>query len=296
MARPNNIILINKFPDYKAAGFDEAAHDSQFLHNDVIIHAQAKDVYFPEHWGPLSIKCCIEGAENYTVGSRRYRVDPANFLILNEGQYYSSHIYSKEKVSSFTINFSRDTVRDVVGDSAPEFVERLHDKKKIADVLEGLRRLSANGFREKERLRESLLLMLERLMAIQKATTRAIKHLEALRPATQLEIYKRLHFVKDYIDSCYQQEITLDELAKVAHLNGVYLLRRFRSLFAITPRQYLIRKRIDTAASLLRHSSLGVGEICMEIGYHDISSFSKLFHHFHHCSPVQYRSRFRKKH
>src|ERR1700760_2194858 len=95
MEQTDDIIIIDKFPDYKARGFDEAAHDKQFLDHNVIIHAEGKNVYFPEHWGPLSIKCCIEGTENYTIGSRFYSVHPNNFLVLNEGQYYSSHIYSK---------------------------------------------------------------------------------------------------------------------------------------------------------------------------------------------------------
>src|SRR5579872_6738314 len=197
MPQPNDIILINKFPDYQATGFDEARHDQQFLHNNVIIRAEAKEVYFPDHWGPLSIKCCIDGTEHYAVGPRCYRVNPDNFLVLNEGQYYSSHIHSKEKVASFTINFSREMVREVAGclsDSddglltglvketgTVEFVERLRPRKGIARILEKLKRLSASGLQQKGTIRETMILLLEHLIALEKETTSEIKKVNALK-------------------------------------------------------------------------------------------------------------------
>ena len=293
VTRANDIILIDKFPDYRAEGFDEAAHDQQFLENNVIIRAEAKEVYFPEHWGPLSIKCCLEGTENYAIGSRFYSVNPGNFLVLNEGQHYSSYIHSKEKVSSFTINFSRDMVREVAGDVV--FVERLHDKRKIGIGLERIQRLSEAVLQNKELIRESLVHLLDQLIGIETDSVGERKKVAALKSSTRSEIYKRLYFVKDYIDSSYQQDITLDELAKVAHLNSAYLLRHFRNFFSITPRQYLIKKRIEVAVFLLRQSTKSVGEICTEVGYNDISSFSKLFKYFHRRSPLQYRSQFTKR-
>src|SRR5690554_5589515 len=87
----------------------------------MIMYGKGARAYFPEHNGALSIKCAWSGRETYEIGGMRYTVDTRNYLILNQGQYYSSHVDSE--VDSFCIFFSPGLAEDVLrGLSVPEDV------------------------------------------------------------------------------------------------------------------------------------------------------------------------------
>jgi AraC family transcriptional regulator len=303
----NDLKLITKFPEYKVFGVNEENYNRQFKENNVIIKADSANISFPEHWGPLSIKWCSGGKENYVVGSRFYSVQDSNFLVLNEGQYYSSYIYSDRKVASFTINFNR-TIQNEVADSffnsdaknldklrANEkrellFTEKLYGKSDlIMPLMNKLKKLSDDFTREYSRIEELLYRLLEKLVLMEQKLTAEVNKVDVLKPSTKSELYRRLHFVKDYLDSCYQNEIKLNDMARVANLNSAYLLRKFKNFFSITPRQYLIKKRMEIAAELLKTTDHSITEICGETGYADLTSFGKLFKQFYHISPEKYR-------
>jgi AraC-like DNA-binding protein len=83
----------------------------------------------------------------------------------------------------------------------------------------------------------------------------------------------------------------LNELAQAAHLSRYHFLRAFRSAFHMTPHEYLTRKRIERAKELLAESDLPVTEICFEVGFESLGSFSTLFHRIVGWSPSIYRAR-----
>ena len=93
------------------------------------------------------------------------------------------------------------------------------------------------------------------------------------------------------IDAQFQEPLDLDELARVAHFSRYYFLRAFRRAFHATPHEYLTRKRIERAKELLAASELTVTEICFEVGFESLGSFSTLFHKIVGWSPSIYRAR-----
>jgi AraC-like DNA-binding protein len=107
------------------------------------------------------------------------------------------------------------------------------------------------------------------------------------RPAS----YEALHRVRDVIDTEYSQPLDLNELARTAHLSRYHFLRAFRNAFHTTPHEYLTRKRIEHAKELLADSDLLVTEICFEVGFESLGSFSALFHRIVGWSPSIYRAR-----
>src|ERR1700749_3124851 len=108
MRTGNNFFIMKSFPDFHQPYFDVKEYNKKFEQNNVIIHASSKNVCYAEHWGPLSIKCTIKGIEHYQCNNRFYSVDKNCYLVFNNGQYYSSYIYSETETESFTINFSND--------------------------------------------------------------------------------------------------------------------------------------------------------------------------------------------
>ncbi|MGZ4068548.1 MAG: hypothetical protein ACXVPE_17675, partial [Bacteroidia bacterium] len=92
--------IINSFPDFKEASFDLESYNQQFRDKNILINARASQVYYPEHWGPLSIKAVFEGTEHYLLNNSEYAVTDKNYLIVNDGNYYGSYIDSDHTVES----------------------------------------------------------------------------------------------------------------------------------------------------------------------------------------------------
>ena len=117
-----------------------------------------------------------------------------------------------------------------------------------------------------------------------------IRNIPKIRLSTKTELYKRLTRAKDYLDSCYARDISLEELARLSYMNNTYFLRQFRNYYQITPRQYLIKRRMESARIYLEtNKTISITEICSMVGYSDLSSFSKLFKQYYSLSPEQYR-------
>jgi AraC-like DNA-binding protein len=92
-----------------------------------------------------------------------------------------------------------------------------------------------------------------------------------------------------YIKNHYTEEISLNDLADVAHLNKNYLVRQFKNRFGISPISYLIRIRMEYAKKLLVESNLPVKAVAAECGYTDSSFFNYYFKKTFNISPAAYR-------
>jgi AraC-like DNA-binding protein len=100
-----------------------------------------------------------------------------------------------------------------------------------------------------------------------------------------------LQRARELIDAQYTQPLDLDELARIANFSRYHFLRAFRRAFQATPHEYLTRKRIERAKELLAQSEFTVTEICFEVGFESLGSFSTLFHKVVGWSPSIYRAR-----
>jgi AraC-like DNA-binding protein len=105
------------------------------------------------------------------------------------------------------------------------------------------------------------------------------------------EVHERLCRARTYIDECYDLPLDLNEISKQACLSRYHFLRLFRQAFATTPHQYLIHRRIEKAKELLRSRRISVTDVCFEVGFQSLGSFSSLFRRCVGHAPVNYRER-----
>lgn len=100
---------------------------------------------------------------------------------------------------------------------------------------------------------------------------------------------RRLANILGYIDAHYKEPLSLDRLAEEAGVSRFHFVRLFKERVGITPHRYLIKIRMDAAASLLTGTNLSVLDIALECGYQSQAHFSTAFQsHFFH-SPSSYR-------
>ncbi len=303
----DDLFIMKSFPDFHESYFDIDEYNRTFEKKNVIIHASAKDVGYAEHWGPLSIKCTIKGTEHYQCGNRFYSVNEDHYLIFNDGQYYSSYIYSDTGTESFTINFSstfQQCVLESFGEDFEttnkiktyEFIEKCYKHNDlVTPLVMKLYRTTLIKNPDHYLITELYFLLLEKLLFQQEKLRNEIMKIEAVKYSTQVELYKRLNYAKDFIESCYMNEIELKTLAKVACMNKAYFLREFKKYFGVTPYQYIIRQRLKAARQMLETIRCTITEICFAVGYRDLVSFCKLFKKSFNVTPEQYQKSFIKK-
>jgi AraC-like DNA-binding protein len=108
------------------------------------------------------------------------------------------------------------------------------------------------------------------------------------------DLRARLWRAREFMDECYDRPLDLTEISKQACLSRYHFLRSFRNAFNTTPRQYLIQRRIEKAKELLRARSLSVTDVCFEVGFQSLGSFSALFRKCVGDAPINYRRRQRE--
>ena len=118
----------------------------------------------------------------------------------------------------------------------------------------------------------------------------AVKDANVVSP-NGTDVQERLRRARRFIDECYDLPLDLNQISRQACLSRFHFLRLFRDTFETTPHQYLIQRRIEKAKELLRLKEMSVTDVCFEVGFESLGSFSALFRRCVGTAPVAYRKR-----
>jgi AraC-like DNA-binding protein len=97
---------------------------------------------------------------------------------------------------------------------------------------------------------------------------------------------------KDLADGRYFEPLTVADLARSAGLSQAHFSREFRRAFGESPHQYLLTRRLERAAALLRNTDRDVTEICFAVGLVSVGSFTTSFRRVYGLTPTAYRASF----
>src|SRR5213593_2912214 len=104
------------------------------------------------------------------------------------------------------------------------------------------------------------------------------------------ESNRRLLRARDTMDRTYAEPLDIPTLARVAHTSPAHFSRTFRDTFGETPHRYLQRRRIERAMFLLRTTDRDVTDVCFDVGFTSLGSFSRTFSEIVGRSPSDFRS------
>ena len=99
---------------------------------------------------------------------------------------------------------------------------------------------------------------------------------------------------KDLADARYRDPLDVDDMAAAAKLSRAHFSREFRRAFGETPHQYLLTRRMERAAALLRNTDRSVADICFTVGLSSVGSFTTTFGRVFGMTPTEYRAAFRR--
>jgi len=103
------------------------------------------------------------------------------------------------------------------------------------------------------------------------------------------DTFRRLNHARDFLAQNFDQIITLEDVADEACFSPFHFQRQFKRAFQESPHEFLTRLRLEQAQKLLAKSDLTVSEICLEVGYESLGSFSTLFARRAGCPPTDFR-------
>jgi AraC-like DNA-binding protein len=97
---------------------------------------------------------------------------------------------------------------------------------------------------------------------------------------------------RDLADARYVEPLTVDDMAAAAGLSRAHFSREFRRAFGVAPHAYLLTRRLERAAALLRSTDRSVAEICLAVGLTSVGSFTTSFKRAFGRTPTAYRAAF----
>src|SRR5512140_1958113 len=103
------------------------------------------------------------------------------------------------------------------------------------------------------------------------------------------DLNRRMLRARDAMDRAYAEPLDVGAVAAVAHVSASHFIRSFRAAFGETPHRYLQRRRVERSMFLLRETERSVTDICLDVGFTSLGTFSRTFRQVVGEAPSAYR-------
>lgn len=224
----------------------------------------------PNHEHQAATLCFVIDGLFEEKFDNRVLVGSTGVLIYRPANYAHSDRFLGNRTVTFSLDLSPEEAE--YGPSRPSVVS----SRKTSKLLSHLYRLSLQPDQFAGLAVDSVLLAIQDELAL-------VRDESQLRPPGWL---RRIHKLLDAGDAGIP---TLDELAAAANVHPMHLTRAFRKFYGCSVGEYQREVRIDRCCSLLKTTSLSIGEIAMVTGFCDQAHFTRAFRSKQGCTPRQYR-------
>jgi AraC family transcriptional regulator len=238
--------------------------------------------------GVPSVHAAWHGSYSLCVDGHPLKLEDEVFLVLNAGHVLTSHSRGDPGACLLSIYFAPELLARALDDLDPRERELLNacshgDSFRLFEHLRECDRPFASvmhyvahhiraGIDDALWYEEQVSFLLRRLLSHEVAIARTVSTMTHTQPWKRRETFARLARVTNLIHSCYERPLSIAELAAAAHWSRFHMMREFKAVHAISPYEYLQRRRTQAAARLLCSTELSVAEIAGRTGFQERST------------------------
>lgn len=244
------------------------------------------------HERELELLYVYSGEGEYTVNSRSYYVHLGDMVICNANILHGEDPRQKRKMRSYSIALTAVSV-DGLPDNhlIPDSSNPVVNCGNLTEMIGPMMRLIYLLFSPQRHLSQVCQHM---ALAILLLTYDLIKQRESgsLQRITEPDsiLAKR---IQRYLDEHYNEPLTLQSVSEALHISAYYLAHIFKEEIGMPPMQYVTKRRMGEAQTLLMDTNLAIADIADQLGYGNPWNFSTAFNKLVGMSPSQYRQAFR---
>jgi AraC-like DNA-binding protein len=274
---------------------------------DSVYYSELNEWYTTNAFRSFSLKYVVDKCIYYKSGKKEYAVSGGNFLLACKQPDVKAYFDSAFPVKSICIDirpqtveeaFTAMTATDIDFDNfldgyfrQPYFFEAVCPASSTVAFGNQLKELVAAiriGNAQDLVNREWFLKLAENIIQYEFGNYKALNSLTSLKTETKKELLVRLKIAKQYMDEQFLFINDINEVATYCSLSEFHFFRSFRQAFAISPYQYILKKRLALAKSLILKNEMSITAIALHCNFPDLFTFSKAFKKHYNYSPSQY--------
>ena len=269
-----------------------------------------KEFYSPTPFRSFSIKYVVEGSELYSVNGTKHIIKNKQYLLANKFSEGFVEIDSKKLVTGICIDVAPDILSEVVASylipdaavsdlsldtffNTPTFFEnkyKAHQTHVGHYLLKVEKIIKENPNQELNFTKEFYFSLSEKIIVDHIPLFKQFQSVKAIKTETKKDLLRKILKAKDYIDNYFTDDFTIEKIAQEIGMSEYHFFRTFKSVFNLSPQQYVIKMRLNNAKKLLEKRDSSISAIAAASGFSDIYSFSKTFKKQFGYSPSNYFS------
>ncbi|MDD2971088.1 MAG: AraC family transcriptional regulator [Lachnospiraceae bacterium] len=218
----------------------------------------------------------VGGKGSFEVSDTHFMIEPDDLIIVNPQITHTERSYHQEPLEYIVLG--------IQGLSFSEDYAHYSYHGKNKEIFFLIRQILEETLKKQEHYSD----VCEKLLEVLLIHIMRRQHL-TINNAIDIQLSKECLQIQHYLDSNYADPITLDTLAKTAHMNKYYLAHVFTRYTGISPIRYLIQKRVSEAKTLLLTTDYSISQIALSVGFSSQSYFAQVFRRETGMSPVAYR-------
>jgi len=270
-----------------------------------LVFSSLHEYYQPVKSEGFAIKYVVEGVERYRLNNKNYPIETGKYLLTNDTCEGSVEIEGNRNVKGICININPQMIAEVLAskirpDTADtdselgqyftsiHFLENQYSDTQthLGHLLRALTAKVYTAEVDAENISTELFYAIsEKIIEDQIPVFRQLQAIPSLKSATKKDLYRRLHRGKEFIDNSFTIPLSIETIAQEACMSEYHFFRLFKSVFGLSPNQYLIQKRLEHSRNILLQDRYSVSTAAIESGFSDIHSFSKAFKKHFGISP-----------
>ena len=274
--------------------------DTFELNKNVVVFSAVKTFYHRTKSEGFAVRYVVNGVEHYNLNGQAYPVEGGSYLLSNATQEGFIEVDSDRQVCGICLNIMPELLSEVVAtmqrpDTAfsdvalGEFFSSAYflENKYVAQQTQlgkMLSDLQPHLFAQSDFNMEFFYTLSEKIIADQIPIFKQLQAIPSIKSSTRKELYRHVLKGKDFIDATFLMPTTIEKIAREACLSEYHFFRLFKSIFNVSPHQYILKKRLEYAQNILIQDKIAVSVAAYDSGFSDIYTFSKAFKkHFGHA-------------